>query len=65
MKKIIFFIFLLFFFWIFKVEGKSDFNFQDTIIKFPYIEGYGLQGFTTTDRYLFMVMIKPQVIIST
>lgn len=58
MKKIIFFIFLLFFFWIFKVEGKSDFNFQDTIIKFPYIEGYGLQGFTTTDRYLFMVMIK-------
>ena len=30
----------------------------DPIIEFPKVKGYTLQGFTTTDKYLFLVLVK-------
>ena len=57
MKKICFFILLLF--TIIKVNALVEIDLENPIIRFPKIDDYVLQGFTNVDNKLFMVFIEP------
>lgn len=56
MKKFIYFIIFLIAILFENVYAEMTLNLQEPIVEFPSIENYSLQGFTTTDKYLFMIL---------
>lgn len=56
MKRYIYFIIFLIVILLKNVYAEMILDLQEPIIEFPSIENYSLQGFTTTDKYLFMVL---------
>lgn len=56
MKKYIFYIIILSVLFLNKVNANDILNLNEPVIEFPSIDNYSLQGFTTTDKYLFMVL---------
>lgn len=56
MKKIIYFLIIVFGF-SFKVNAQ-ELIIKNKVISFPSVKGYGLQGFTTTNKYLVCILVN-------
>ena len=57
MKKYLCFIFIILLFF-FKSVKAEDLNLEEEIISFDKINNFSLQGFTTANKYLFMVLVE-------
>lgn len=56
MKRVWLFIIILIISWGIEVQAESMLNLKDVIIEFDNISNYNLQGFTTVNNFLFMVL---------
>lgn len=56
MKKVIFYIIILFMLFFSTVKAEETLNLDKKIIEFPSVENYSLQGFTVVKDNLFMVL---------